>query len=208
MQVFWRRVGTGSAIAALALLGLEHLVNAAASHLDPVHHWLSEYVLSPSPAARYMMFAAFILLGCAAASVAALSQHLAPKALFAVSSASLVAMAFFNTDPNDGKDYPFRWPLSAGNVHQLLLYAAIGATIAGMALQTIWLADPARRRRLLELSLLAVTIAATAIQVGLVARSLPGKTYYGGVTERIVVVAMLGWVLSYCARASNPARPD
>lgn len=203
-QWVWRRVGIASSLVALVLLTTEHFLGHGRD-LNPVDHWLSEYVLSGSALAVWVMRIAFVGLSLAALSVAAVSKE---KLFFILASAGLVAMPFCDTYPNDGIVRPM-WPLTAGNVHQLLLYAAIGSALLGIVIQNY-----RRRCPMPETSLLLFAAIATGVQTYLVADSqATGRmTYFGGITERIIVVAMLAWVMRSLSRpardGAKPGQPE
>jgi hypothetical protein len=194
VEINWSKVGIGAAaVASLALL-IEHVIPHAID-LNPVHHWLSEYVLSGSVAARIIMRVAFFALAICAFSVAMLARPRISKSLFTLSSLGLAAMPFLDTDPNDGRSYHFSWPLTAGNLHQLSLYVAIGATLFGIGLSVY----RQHRRKRGELLLLGVAVLATIVQAILIATSHAAgeMTRFGGITERIIVGAMLAWVVLF-----------
>ncbi|HVT11456.1 MAG TPA: DUF998 domain-containing protein [Fimbriimonadaceae bacterium] len=189
----WRRTGVLASLLALALLAAEHFVDHGRALQPFEHHWLSEYVLSMSPAGRSMMRLAFVALSTAAASAAFLSIGKASKILFGLCATGLLAMAFFDTDPNLPV-HPQGWPTLHGAVHQGCLYIAMSAGLVAMALNS--------KRHLADLRLIGAAGVATAIQTVLVAGSQGKMTLYGGVTERIIVAATLLWVIRYCSTHS------
>jgi hypothetical protein len=194
----------GSAAAALILLVAEHVIGHG-KDLNPIDHWLSEYVLSASTPAVWLMRLAFLALATAAVSVAALSREKILKAVFGLSAVGLAAMPFLDSDPNDGRSSGMNWPLTHGNLHQLMLYLAIGSTLLGIGLRVFRYASNRNPRRRLEAAFFAVAIVATIVQFFLVAasESQHQMTRFGGVTERVIVVAMLAWVISFCCRAEE-----
>jgi len=196
MRERWSWIGITSAIATLVLLFAEHFLDHGRD-LNPVDHWMSEYVLSGSPLAVWIMRLAFVALALSALSIAMVSRTRTIKALFLLSAAGLAAMTLLDTYPNDGVQRP-KWPLTPGNAHQLLLYLAIGATLVGMAVH-------ARRSQWprIDRVLLLLAVCATAVQTYLVAVSQAHgqMTHFGGVTERVIVAATLVWVAKTTIRA-------
>ena len=187
----WRKCALAGAIAVFVILVIEHLLPHGMD-LNARDHWLSEYVLSHSITARWLMRFAFLALGVTAISVSMTFRERAPRALFQIASLALAAMSILDTDPNDGRPFRMSWPPTHGNLHQVALYIAIGATLAGMAFALGRLRPSSGQG-----FLLIVAIGATMIQALLVTISQVqgGMTHFGGVTERIVVGAMLLWVL-------------
>lgn len=198
-QSTWRKVGIVAAFLSLALLLIEHFIPHGID-LDPVNHWLSEYVLSHSVAAIWLMKAAFLSLAVSALAVAMIAPDRRGRLLFLVASFGLAVMPILDTNPNDGLSQGMKWPPTPGNLHQLALYLAIGAALLGMGLSR---ARGARRMR--PSFLFGVAILATAAQTGLVAAShaVHQATRFGGVTERTIVVAMLCWVIATCVSPSS-----
>ncbi|HWA84108.1 MAG TPA: DUF998 domain-containing protein [Fimbriimonadaceae bacterium] len=192
----WPATGILASLVALALLAGEHFLDHGKALLPFEHHWLSEYVLSASPIGQAMMRLAFVALGAAAASVAALSNGRTQTGLFAICATGLAAMALFDTDPNLPV-HPEQWPTFHGLVHQGCLYVAMSAGLVAMALPSV---RPGRN--IVDLSLLGMAGLATAIQTVLVAESQGKMTLYGGITERIIVAATLLWVIRYCRACS------
>jgi hypothetical protein len=182
------------AIASLVVLFLEHFIDHG-RNLNGIDHWLSEYVLSDSAPARWLMRAAFVLLAGSALGVSFASSRLWPRLLFGLSGLGLGAMALFNSDPNDGLHTSMAWPLTAGNVHQILLYVAIGGALLGMLSSAIRRNESGSK---LEWPLVGTAIGATLLQTWLVSLSTQRHemTRFGGITERIIVAAVLLWVLT------------
>jgi len=191
----WRRIGKAAALLAFLLLLTEHFLPHGID-LNPRDHWLSEYVLSGSTLARWLMRAAFLALAATAFSVGMTLPSRVPRGLFWIASLGLASMTFFDSDPNDGRSYRIFWPPTAGNLHQIALYLAIGATLAGMVF--CWRLRGSRRSIIVQRSSLIVAACATVIQTILVAISQAhhAMTSYGGITERIVVLAMVIWVIA------------
>lgn len=175
------------------LLIAEHFIDHGSGLVPAEHHWLSEYVLSLSPAGRALMHAAFVALAASALSVAILSREKMQRALFAISAAGLAAMTFFDTDPNS-PIHPTNWPTLHGVVHQGCLYVAMSAGLVGMGLH-LFREDRSRGGA----AILSVAGIATIIQTALVAQTQGKMTLYGGLTERIIVCAVLVWVIGFCA---------
>jgi hypothetical protein len=190
------KLATACAILSLLVLFLEHFIDHG-RNLNGIDHWLSEYVLSESAPARWLMWAAFMLLAGSALGVSLASSRLWPRLLFGLSALGLGVMAFFESDPNDGLHTSMSWPPTAGNVHQILLYLAIGGALLGMLSS----ATGRRAGSRLEWALVGAAICATLIQTWLVAISTQRHemTRFGGITERIIVVAVLLWVLTSAA---------
>jgi hypothetical protein len=113
-------------------------------------------------------------------------------------------MAFFDTYPNDSFPHPWRWPLTYGNIHQLLLYGAIGATLCGIGLR-IFVLDRTRAANKIGALLFWLAVIATLVQAALVIAQ-PTATRFGGITERIIVVATLLWVIGFCASDKDHGR--
>ncbi|MFN8139180.1 MAG: DUF998 domain-containing protein [Fimbriimonadales bacterium] len=201
----WSGLGVAAVVAATASLLTCHIADGG-RQFSPVHNWLSEFVLSNNPYVEFPMRAAFVFIGLAAFSVAMLSRDRLIIVLFLVSAVGLVLMMPNDTDPNDGRHYDFHWPLTPGNVHQICLTVAIGATIIGMALATFWREKASASRYMFEAALLAVLILATVIQFIVVLQGYRNfaPVQYGGFTERVIVLATFGWVISYCSRAKSP----
>lgn len=214
---FWRKIGIAGAVLAFAILLLEHFISHG-KDLNPVDYWISEYVLSNSPTARILMHAGFVLLALSAFAVAVdfrverTSRHInwirLEKICFFTAALGLLLMTFCNTDPNDGRGYAIVWPPTIGNWHQIFLYAGMGGALSGMALWVCWVDTSSDRRSRFEAALLGAAICSTIVQMFLVASSDATKTMtrFGGVTERIVLVCSLAWVISYCARREAPER--
>lgn len=198
-------VSVWSAGVTASILALLHILPHG-SDLNGAHHWLSEYVLSQNPSAVWLMKFAFVGLALTAFGVAWRTSVRSSRGLFVTAALALGAMTFFDSDPNDGRHLGMSWPLSAGNIHQLLLYVAIGGTLLGMVIET-------RRSSLIQSRLwmwvaVALAIFATAAQTMLVWQSHErlSMTYYGGITERLVVGAMLIWVVLHSGRLGSKAQ--
>ena len=179
--------------------------------LNPVDHWLSEYVLSRSAFSQALMHLAFMTLGLAALSVAMSVLHTRPakgpnwiqradtfaKSLFFISAVGLAGMTFFDTDANVE---PIVKSMH-GNVHQILLDVAIGATLLGIVWVLSTRTQPRTRVRY-ESGFVGAAISATLVQACLVLPAELGHraSQFGGITERIIVIATLGWVWSFHSR--------
>ena len=206
----WTRIGIFSACAAFLLLLVLHFIPHG-KDLNPVDHWLSEYVLSDSLPARILMRLAFLMLALAALSVAVLVNGGLVRWLFLLSTLGLALMPFADTYANNGYRYDLNWPYEAGEWHQIGLYAAIGAALLGIALHVF----RSRNSTSSEAALLGAAVSATIVQIFVVAvgtsklvyasaGSLPGPIVtFGGVTERVIVVTMLAWVISFCLRRAE-----
>lgn len=211
----WRRFGIFAACAAFLLLLVLHFIPHG-KDLNPVDHWLSEYVLSDSLPARILMRIAFFMLALAALSVAVQVNGALVRWLFLLSTLGLATMPFADTYANNGFRYDIAWPYEAGEWHQIGLYAAIGATILGIALHVF----RSRHSTRLEAALLGAAVSATVIQIFVVAVGTSKLVYplagnhpgpivtFGGVTERVIVAAMLAWVISFCLRSAEVPGED
>lgn len=202
----WSGLGVAAVLAATASLLICHIADGG-RQFSSLHNWLSEFVLSNNPYVEFPMRAAFVFIGLAAFSVAMLTRDRLITFLFVVSAVGLVLMMHNDTDPNDGRHYDFRWPLTPGNVHQICLTVAIGATIIGMALATFWREKASSSRTNSEAALFAVLILATVTQFIVVFLGYRNfaPVQYGGLTERVIVLTTFGWVISYCTRAKSPS---
>jgi hypothetical protein len=198
----WARSAIAAACVAFAFLCVEHVLPHGPNLIPPEHHWLSEYVLSSAPGAASIMRIAFVALATTAWLVSRLQTRGLGRAVFVLGSLGLGAMTFFDTDPIDGKRYGFQWPLTHGNMHQLLLYVAMGAVLAGIALTARHDSGSGKRRHF-EMFLLGLAVLATVVQTVLVTISRDTMTYFGGLTERVIVVATLAWVVSFSLRKSG-----
>jgi hypothetical protein len=191
-NAYWSRVALWSAVAAIFALTGEHFIEHGRD-LNAIHHWLSEYVLSGSGLARWLMRAVFLFLGLSALGVSMCSNGRAQRFLFASAGSALGLMMFFDSDPNDGIHTGMSWPLTPGNVHQVLLYTAIGGALLGMLSSTMMRRGSSR----VESALTLIAIGTTAIQAVFVAMSIANHemTRFGGLTERVVLLAVLAWVI-------------
>src|ERR1044072_6255794 len=104
-------------LAVLTLLFLPH-----GRDLNPVHHWLSEYVLSHNSAAIWLMRRSFAVLGLTAWTVGFRATTRVGRFTFGLAGAALVSMIFLEWAPNDGKHLAMARPLLPGSIHPLLLY--------------------------------------------------------------------------------------
>lgn len=175
------------------MLIAEHLIDHGSGLVPVQHHWLSEYVLSQSVAGRVLMRTSFVALAASSLSVAMLSRERIQRALFAVSAAGLAAMTFFDTDPNL-PIHPAIWPTLHGIVHQVCLYAAMSAGLLGIGLHIF-----RRDKSWSGPAIFSVAILATIVQTVLVAETQNKMTLYGGLSERVVVAAVIVWVIRFCA---------
>ncbi|HTQ08684.1 MAG TPA: DUF998 domain-containing protein [Fimbriimonadaceae bacterium] len=185
----WRRLAKVAALAVILILVAEHFLPHGVD-LNPVDHWLSEYALSRLAFARWLIRVAFAALATVAVVVAQSAKSRLSRWAFLTSAAGLASMILFDTDPNDGRPIRFLWPPTAGNLHQIALYVAIGGALSGMVLA--W-----RNASALQRLCLSVSAVATAVQVCLVAvsQACHEMTHFGGITERLVVLAMLAWAI-------------
>lgn len=198
----WRKVGIGASVVVLLSLTAEYSINLGKPGFDATDHWLSEYVLSDSTLVVLLMKASFFGLGLAALTVGKLSREWFSKMLFFFGATGLAAMAFFDTDPNDGRIYPMHFPPTPGNMHQVLLMVAMGATLLGISLRVFWFQSKQTRRSKYEAFLFGAALCSTVIQTFLsqIADTNHTMTRFGGITERIIVIATLTWVISFCSR--------
>jgi hypothetical protein len=213
-MAFWRKLAFAGVVLTCLLLLTEHFLPHGRD-LNPVNHWLSEYVLSDSFYGRWLMHIAFFTLAFSALSTSILValQSTAGIArigsgLLMVSAAGLAGMSFFNTDPNDGRVHDMQWPLSPGSAHLLLLYVAIGAAFVGIGTQVC----QHRPRKLLiyERALLGLAVGAMAVQAYLVvvSHAAARMTTLGGITERITVLALLAWVTLFALPQTTRKEAD
>jgi hypothetical protein len=198
----WQRVGVVAALLVLLCLIVEYIFNLGRAGFDATNHWLSEYVLSDSLWVVWFMKACFIGLGVAGYASGKRSREWHVRALFQLGAICLAAMAFLDTDPNDGRVYPMRFPPTHGNMHQLLLFVAMGATLIAIALRVFLYDPPKARRGKLEAVLFGAALSATSVQFFLssIADANHVMTRFGGITERIIVVTIMAWVISFCLR--------
>lgn len=192
-------------IGACALLLVFAHFGTESKEFSPLHNWLSEFVLSQSPAVQLSMRISFVLFSLAALSVALLNKRRVVMLLFGVASAALMFMTFTDTDPNDGKKYALSWPLTQGNVHQICLYIAMGGAILGMARVTWARTPPKASAPAIETVAIVTTLLATAVQSFLVYLGDRNRSpvVFGGLTERIIVFAVFIWVASFCSRSRD-----
>jgi hypothetical protein len=178
-------------LATLAILLVEHFLPHG-KDLNPVHHWLSEYVLSDSPLGVALMHAAFVGLAATAVAVMTLPVSRGNRALFGIGGAALFGMTFFDTEPNGIPITHMTWPPTPSQVHKLLLYVALATVLLGMALHSH---DQTKPKRSPMLALFGIAAVATAVQTYLIAvsKSQEQPTQFGGITERVVVLATLAW---------------
>lgn len=191
----WKRLG----LVAILLTSLALLVEHVLPHgrdLNPVDHWLSEYVLSSSASAPLIMRFGFVGLALSALSVGQIHRDRVTGNLMRVAAIALAAMVALDTNSNDGRAPWMSWPPSAANLHQVALYVTLGACVLAIA------RDARLTRARLVRFCSAFAFVAVGLQLALVTfyGSRSEMTRFGGLTERAIVVVLAVWALDNLLR--------